>query len=357
MKNLTQLSSAIVLALGMTGAVAQTSGITTDLDRQAKKMDSLAINSGQMRVADKTASSFITLAGSRDNAVALVTALRNGTAVTLASTTTGTGTGTTTGTGTGTGTTAGTGTGTGTSTATTFTPPTGKMGWGNVFISLALAQNALAQAGITHPTSAQLQAALTGGDVVGVDGKTVTLKGVLQLRADGMGWGQIAQAYGTRLGPVVSSIKSANRQIAVAGTSPTSTQTASVSTKTTAAGGVKSSKGLTTASATPAGSAGAKGLTTATGAVSGTGSGIVSADQAPKGHGNAFGKGVVTAAGGSGATAGVTSGAAGAGHGAVAGAGVVSAAGNAVVSGVTTAHGAGATGNGNGNGNGKAKGD
>ena len=32
------------------------------------------------------------------------------------------------------------------------------------------------------------------------------------MRADGMGWGQIAQASGTKLGPVVSGIKSQNAQ-------------------------------------------------------------------------------------------------------------------------------------------------
>src|SRR5260370_10770134 len=46
---------------------------------------------------------------------------------------------------------------------TTFTPPTRKMGDGNVNIALALPQAELKKQGITNPTPAQLQAALTGG--------------------------------------------------------------------------------------------------------------------------------------------------------------------------------------------------
>ena len=64
------------------------------------------------------------------------------------------------------------------------------MGWGNVSHSLALAQFALNQAGITNPTGAQLQAALLGNTIKTADAKSITFAGVLQQRADGMGWGQ-----------------------------------------------------------------------------------------------------------------------------------------------------------------------
>ncbi|MGH8735385.1 MAG: hypothetical protein ACREVB_17000, partial [Burkholderiales bacterium] len=77
-------------------------------------------------------------------------------------------------------------------TTQTFTPPTGTMGYGNVDNALALAQASLAQRGITQPTPAQLQASVMD---------------VLKMRADGQGWGQIAQSYGVKLGDVKRSEK------------------------------------------------------------------------------------------------------------------------------------------------------
>lgn len=94
-------------------------------------------------------------------------------------------------------------------------PPTGKMGYGNVFISLSLAKQQLNQAGIARPTPSQLQAALLGGSVTNAQGATTNLQGVLTLRGQGMGWGQIAQVYGTKLGAVVGGMKAANHGIAV----------------------------------------------------------------------------------------------------------------------------------------------
>jgi hypothetical protein len=93
-------------------------------------------------------------------------------------------------------------------TTTVITPPTGKMGHGNVFTSLALAKQQLGQMGISQPTPEQLQAALTGGTITTGTGATATatttqLNGILTMRSQGMGWGQIAQKQGTKLGPVV----------------------------------------------------------------------------------------------------------------------------------------------------------
>src|SRR5687768_11401059 len=87
----------------------------------------ISVHASADSVAAKIASNFTTLAGSPENALPLVNALRNGTDVNL---TTGVlppeGS-----------------TEPPTTTTTTFTPPTGKMGWGNVKHSLALAQHAL----------------------------------------------------------------------------------------------------------------------------------------------------------------------------------------------------------------------
>ena len=76
----------------------------------------------------------------------------------------------------------------------TFDPPTRPMGFGNVRRALTLARAELRAAGIANPTPQQIQAAMMGGTVTSADGKAVALKGVLQLRSQGMGWGRIRQA-------------------------------------------------------------------------------------------------------------------------------------------------------------------
>ena len=104
------------------------------------------------------------LAGSRQNATSLVEGLRDGSQVKLSK---------------------------GSSTET-FTPPTGKMGYGNVDNALALAEASLKEKGIANPTPAQLEAAVME---------------ILKMRAAGQGWGQIAQAKGFKLGEVKRSDK------------------------------------------------------------------------------------------------------------------------------------------------------
>ena len=112
---------------------------------------------------------YVTLAGSEENSASLVNGLRDGKTVKLSG-------------------------------GTTFTPPTGKMGNGNIDIALSLAQQKLRQQGITNPTSEQLKAALMGD---------ATNPGILQQRADGRGWGQIANSMGIKLGDVMRSDKAA----------------------------------------------------------------------------------------------------------------------------------------------------
>ena len=323
---LRRLAAAIAMTLSPLAFAA--TAPTSVADEPVTQLNTTAENKGQAQVATRIASSFGKLAGSDANTLKLVQALRNGTPVTLTTTSTsGTGTGT------------GTGTSGGTTTTTTITPPTGKMGWGNVFISLALAKDALARAGITNPTTAQLQAALVGGDVTGADGKTVTLKGVLQMRADGMGWGQIAQAQGTKLGPVVSSIKSAHAKVAAL---PAATGTTAPSTTASTA-----SKGVSTAEGTGGvhGGKATKGVMTASGVNGGT---VTAAGNSSAGHSaNAPGRGVVNAAGGN-ATPGVVTHGNSGNHTP----GVLNASGG-IASGVSDA---GGQGKGNAGGNGKGKG-
>jgi hypothetical protein len=72
-------------------------------------------------------------------------------------------------------------------TTETFTPPTGKMGYGNVDNTLALAEASLAEEGHHQSDPAQLEAAVMD---------------ITRMRADGKGWGQIADAKGFKLGEV-----------------------------------------------------------------------------------------------------------------------------------------------------------
>ena len=290
------LAGALVCGL-WASAFAQTAA---ELNTEATKMDSLATNQGQSKVIGKISEDFSGFLGSDSRAV--VTGLRNGTPIELTSTTTTPST------------TPGAAPVTTTNT-TIINPPTGKMGHGNVYISLALAKQQLGAAGITQPTPEQLQAALTGGTVTtgtGPGATTTTMDGILTMRSQHMGWGQISQKLGYKLGPVISGMKSANQNL----TTTTSNTSSGSSTTTASAQSKNSSK---------------------SGIVSGGGK-----SQGNRGHGIAGGKvardsrsGIVTASGASGAKSGggiVTgsgrSGGSGQSHGY--GRGIVSGSGRAV---------------------------
>jgi len=123
-------------------------------------------------MALKVASGFAALAGSEDNAVALVGALHDGTSARLLcvdeefpSAVPD---------------------------ILVFDPPTGPMGWNDVRMALMLARDALRRHLVYHPTPEQLQAVLLGGEITTRAGKVVTLRGVLRMRADGFNWGAIA---------------------------------------------------------------------------------------------------------------------------------------------------------------------
>jgi hypothetical protein len=205
---------------------------------------------------------------------------------------------------------------TNTTTTNTEALPTGKMGFGNVKISLALAQESLRQQGIMQPTSEQLHTSLMGGQMVPGD-STTTTNGILQMRAEGMGWGQIAQKYDVKLGQLMS------------GKQPASTTTTGTTSTATA------SKGITTANG--------KSSTT----VMGKGNGKVFSGS------NSQENGIVSA---SGRTSGASSSSASQG-----GRGIVSGSGRSMghISGIVTGggngHQYGASGGGNANGGGHGK--
>ncbi len=180
---------------------------------------------------------------------------------------------------------------TGTTTTTTQPLPTGKMGYGNVKISLALAQYSLSQQGITQPTSQQLYTALAGGEMVPGDSTTMTT-GILQMRAQGMGWGQIAQQYNVKLGQLMS------------GKQPASTTATSTTSTTTTSKGITSASGKSSTSFTGTGNGNAfsgnksqdSGIVSASGRSAGTYSSSMGDNGIVSGSGRSIGQtsGIVT---------------------------------------------------------------
>jgi len=290
-----------IMSAGTASAPALADDAAT-LTTSIQTLDASATTRSPGAVSGKIAGDFQSFAGSSTNSTNLVEGLRTGSAITLTAPN---------------------------QPSATFTPPTKPMGWGNVSTSLALAEYQLAQQGITSPTPQQLQIAMNGGTIT-ANGQTVQYQGVLQMRASGMGWGEIAQASGTKLGPVISSVK---------------TQSAAVST-------LPATSRATAPAIPPTG----QGVVSANGAVS-TGKGAAPGQTKASGSG-AEGKGIVTAGGGAaqgGGNGNANGQGAAKGQGIVTGAGVVNAGGASVAAGgakgVTTAGGVGG-----GNGNGKALG-
>jgi hypothetical protein len=169
------------------------------------------------------------------------------------------------------------------------------MGFGNVKISLALAQESLRQQGIMQPTSEQLHTSLMGGQMVPGD-STTTTNGILQMRAEGMGWGQIAQKYDVKLGQLMSGKQPASAT-ATTTTSPTTTSKGNTTTggKSTTVTGKGNGKGFSGSNSQENGIVSASGQTsgTSSSSVSHGGRGIVSGSGRSMGHTS----GIVTGAG------------------------------------------------------------
>jgi len=281
---ITSMLVTTTLALGL--SVQAFADTTSALNTEASRMNTLATNRGESHVVDKISSDFSSFLGS--DAKPVVSGLRNGTSITLVTTTPGS-----------------TPTAPPVTSTTIITPPTGKMGFGNAYISLALAKQQLNQVGITQPTPQQLQAALTGGTVTTGSGPTLAthnLQGILTMRSQNMGWGQIAQKLGTKLGPVVSGMKSANQNMTTASASSTGSQSASSSSGIVSGSGKshgnsgqevsgqnRSGEGIVSGSgrSTPGGNAYGKGIVSGSGQAAGGNSGITTAG----GHGNSSGQG------------------------------------------------------------------
>jgi hypothetical protein len=297
---------AAILSVGLVAGspILALADTVSDLNSQVTTMNNTTTNQGQTNVINKISSDFSSFLGADSKAI--VTGLRNGTPITLTSTTTTPST-----------TTGGLPT---TTTTTTITPPTGQMGFGNVFISLALAKQELSTLGISQPTPDQLQAALTGGKITQTTGTGTTatttstqLQGILTMRSQKMGWGQIAQKLGFKLGPVIASIKSANHSLASgAAASAKGSSTTNASGQSTG-----SDNGIVSGSGNPHGNSNQS-------AASGKGSsdGIVTAPG--RGNGNAYGvsrSAIVTGSGNASSNSGIVSAGGGSSNGAANGKG------------------------------------
>jgi len=128
----------------------------------------------------KIAAGFVSFAGSEENILALVCALREGIAVRLVS--------------------AIALDSSGAPQTILIEPGTGPMSWNDVRMALMLARDALRRYGISRPTLEQLRAVLAGGEAATPNGRVAAFRGVLRMRADGLNWGAIAAERYRRTG-------------------------------------------------------------------------------------------------------------------------------------------------------------
>ena len=83
--------------------------------------------------------------------------------------------------------------------------PTAPMDWSDVRMALILARDALVAVGVMRPSLEQLHCVLLGGEVAVPGARVVAFRGILCMRAEGLGWGRIAserfqRAAVTRMG-------------------------------------------------------------------------------------------------------------------------------------------------------------
>lgn len=284
---LTALALAIAATLGIAAPVG---AADTESSTTSTTASTTTLSPGQSKVIGRTADTFTPFAGSRSNAESMAIGLRTGSDITLTGTDAN-----------------------GQVTTTTFTPPTRPMGHGNVSKAMALSSQELAAAGVAQPTPDQIKAAMMGGNITNDGGQQVQMQGVLQMRADGMGWGQIAHNLGVKPGQGFRPAHTASGVTTAASTtSPgvvsakgkqagTTTAGAEKQSKTMTAGSQRSGSGIVTATggSAPTVSKGASHRAEASTTAGGQSGGVVNAGG--KGHGvvsaGGQGSGVVSAGG------------------------------------------------------------
>lgn len=170
-----------------TGSVAATTQAETEVQTFVQEIDA-----GGPVVVERITTQFADVACSPENVQVLLDGLRNGTAVTL----------------------------TADGKTATFNPAV-NLGYGEAYLTLALAAEALRAAGVSGcATPDQWQAVLMGGPLAAAGTTTTSTSqsvsasstsnfpGILALRSQGQGWGQIAQSSNVQLGQVVSNARS-----------------------------------------------------------------------------------------------------------------------------------------------------
>lgn len=175
--------TSVAIAAGATASGAASGAISAKSGETAASSKTAAAgavsgheSAAELVAANHLASEFETLAGSHENALNLINGLRSSTPVSLTASGQS-----------------------GTSGQLVFSPPTPPMEYGEVSRALSLTRAKLAAQGITNPTPKQLQMVLLGESTAFGTEKstqvagTAGTAGVLQLRSQGMGWGQIAQ--------------------------------------------------------------------------------------------------------------------------------------------------------------------
>ncbi len=174
------------------------------------------------------------------------------------------------------------------------TVKSGKMGWGELKIALALAQSQYDYS----PTSQELHTTLMGDE---------NTQGILQMRADGMGWGEIAHHYDLKLGEVMRGVNSKNPTFTADTTSTTDKGVVSTSGNPTDSEGssIVTGSGKTIPGQAKGLSATGKGMS-GQGIVTGSGKAVGSSVS----QGIHSGRGIVTGSGRSvgGSTSGIVSG-------------------------------------------------
>lgn len=182
-------SASVAMAAGATATGRASASSESAVTGAFSRHESAA----EMAAANRLASEFETLAGSRENAMSLVKGLRNGTSVPL--TLSGQ---------------------SGASSRLVFSPPTQPMGYGEVSRALSLTRDKLAAQGISYPTPEQLHRVLMGEATAS---GTAGTAGVLHLRSQGMGWKQIAQNLDVNLkgNDLVTDTQASTRSLAVTG--------------------------------------------------------------------------------------------------------------------------------------------
>jgi hypothetical protein len=172
------------------GGAQQSTTTSTQQDTQVTTIVQQLDSQGPA-VVERISTQFQDVACTPENARRLVEALHGGTSVTLNSN----------------------------GQTATFTP-TGTLGYGETYVALALAAEALHQAGVTGcATPDQWKAVLMGGPLSGAGtsssmtstsssaSSSSNFPGILALHSQGQGWGQVAQATHVQLGQVVSSAR------------------------------------------------------------------------------------------------------------------------------------------------------